>query len=154
MFLPTIMSSQAEATLPAQILIFNTSCSGVEQATQLSPLVPTDRDHLRIARGGPVLDMRWSLSIRAGRQSRNWIVDLSSNFPTATFDTFDVTTNFTHRTEWLPSNVNFRHVNVFKPVSEEFTQKYNIVHIRFFSPVVSRTGPGPVLKTLLQMLSE
>jgi hypothetical protein len=83
--------------------------------------------------------------------SRVWAVDLSSKLPSATFDAFDVTTNLIPRE--LPSNVHFKHLDVFEPVPEEFTGKYDIVHIRFFAPVVSNTGPDPVVKTALQMLS-
>ena len=72
----------------------------------------------------------------------------------ATLDAFDVTTNLIPREEWLPSNLNFQLLDVFKPVPEEYTAKYDIVHIRFFSPVVGKTGPVPVIGTALQMLSK
>jgi hypothetical protein len=86
--------------------------------------------------------------------SRIWAVDLSSKLPSATLDAFDVTTNLIPREEWLPSNVNFHRLDVFETVAEEFIEKYDIVHIRFFSPVVRNVGPEPVIKTALQMLSK
>jgi hypothetical protein len=50
--------------------------------------------------------------------------------------------------------VKFHNLDVFKPVPEEFTEKYGIVHIRFFSPVVGKTGPVPVIESALQLLSK
>jgi hypothetical protein len=43
----------ASANLNLQYFLF-----GWQTGYQLSPLIPTDRDHLRIARGGPVRGMR------------------------------------------------------------------------------------------------
>ncbi|KAE9378598.1 hypothetical protein N431DRAFT_433727 [Stipitochalara longipes BDJ] len=105
---------------------------------QLSPLIPTHNKNLRIA------DL--------GTGSGIWPVELSSEHPSATIDAFDVTTNLIPRAEWLPPNVHFHHLDVFEPVPAEYIGKYDIVHVRFFAPVVGKTGPEPVVKVALEML--
>jgi hypothetical protein len=49
--------------------------------------------------------------------------------------------------------VHFHHLDVFEPVPAEYIGKYDVVHIRFFAPVLGKTGPEPVVKFVLQMLS-
>jgi len=81
------------------------------------------------------------------------LVDLSSKVPaSATLDAFDVTTNLFPHSDWLPSNVKFHRLDVFEPVPSEFVGKYDLVHIRFFSPVLRDQGPEGVIKNVMQLL--
>jgi hypothetical protein len=86
--------------------------------------------------------------------SRIWLVDLSSKVPaSATLDAFDVTTDLFPHSTWLPSNVKFHRLDVFEPVPAEFVGKYDLVHIRFFAPVLRNQGPDAVIKNVMQLLS-
>ena len=53
----------------------------------------------------------------------------------------------------MPSNLSYHHLNVFEPVPEEYKGKYDVVHIRFFTPVVRNGDPGSVIRTALDLLS-
>jgi hypothetical protein len=53
----------------------------------------------------------------------------------------------------LPPNLNFHHLDVFEPVPEQYVGKYDVVHIRFFAPVVREGDPGPVIKNVMKLLS-
>ncbi|PMD37104.1 hypothetical protein L207DRAFT_636950 [Hyaloscypha variabilis F] len=123
----------ASARLNLQYFLF-----GWQTGFQISPLVPTNKENLMIA--------------DVGTGSGIWPVELSSKLPSATIDAFDVTKNLIPRAEWLPSNVHFHHLDVFEPVPAEYIGKYDVVHIRFFAPVLGKTGPEPVVKFVLQML--
>lgn len=54
--------------------------------------------------------------------------------------------------EWLPSNVDLRLVDMFRPVPDELVEKYDIIHIRHFVCVVKENNPTPLLQNLLRML--
>jgi hypothetical protein len=71
----------------------------------------------------------------------------------ATLDRFDLKTDLLPRIEWLPSNIAFHNLDVFEPIPEEFVGKYDIVHIRFFMPVVQNNDPLPILKNVIKLLS-
>jgi len=58
------------------------------------------------------------------------------------------------RTGWIPSDVHFHHLDVFEPVPAEYFGKYDLVHVRFLAPVVGKTGPEPVIKIAVEMLSK
>jgi len=83
-----------------------------------------------------------------------WPINLSPLVPaSATIHGFDLETDLLPRSEWLPSNVTWHHLDVFEPIPEDFVGKYDIVHIRFFAPVVQGGDPGPIIKNVMQLLS-
>jgi len=68
-------------------------------------------------------------------------------------DAFDITTDLIPHAKWRPENVSFQKLDIFKPIPEELKGKYDVVHIRFFLPVVGKTGPELAIKAALDMLS-
>ena len=54
----------------------------------------------------------------------------------------------------MPRNLAFHTLDVFEPVPEEYKGKYDVVHIRFFTPVVRKGDPGSVIRTALDLLSK
>ena len=81
-------------------------------------------------------------------------MDLSRKLPAwVTLHGFDLKTDLLPRSELMPSNLSFHHLSVFEPVPEQYTGKYDVVHIRFFTPVVQNGDPSVVVKCAMQMLS-
>ena len=81
-------------------------------------------------------------------------MDLSRKLPASvTLHGFDLKTDLLPRSELMPSNLSFHHLNVFEPVPEQYAGKYDVVHIQFFTPVVQKGDPSVVVKCAMQMLS-
>ena len=56
--------------------------------------------------------------------------------------------------EWLPDNITLRTLDVFAPISEDLKGRYDLVHVRLFLVVVQNYDPTPILKNLMDMLSQ
>lgn len=99
----------------------------------------------------PLLD---NTNLLIVNKNRIWLVDLALKVaPDTQLDAFDITTDLIPHAKWRPENVDFHKLDIFQPVPDEFKGKYDVVHIRFFSPVIGRTGPEPAIKAALDMLS-
>ena len=56
--------------------------------------------------------------------------------------------------EWLPDNITLRRLDVLEPISEDLKGKYDLVHVRLFLAVVQNHDPAPILRNLMDMLSQ
>ena len=76
--------------------------------------------------------------------------------PSAQLDGFDISLSQCPPKQWLPPNVSMQCMDAFSPVPPELVEKYDVVHISIFVAVVSvsKIGLVPLLKNLVQMLSE
>lgn len=54
----------------------------------------------------------------------------------------------------MPENLNFYVHDVMKPFPKDFHNQYDIVNIRFFSPVMSSSKVVPLLENFLSITSE
>lgn len=53
-----------------------------------------------------------------------WLVDLAKDLPYSALHGFDVNISQTPPKEWLPSNVSFGTLDIFKPIPESLIGKY------------------------------
>ena len=56
--------------------------------------------------------------------------------------------------EWLPDNITLRTLDVFAPILEDLKGRYDLVHVRLFLAVVQNYDPTPILRNLMDMLSQ
>lgn len=68
-------------------------------------------------------------------------------------DGFDISHAQFPPKEWLPSNVHLYTHDVFEPFPAEFHQAYDVVHVRFFMTLVNNESLGPLIRTLMTLLS-
>ena len=55
--------------------------------------------------------------------------------------------------EYLPKNVSLGIMDVFGDIPEDLVEKFDVVHVRAFGVVITRSDPMPLLKNLVSMLS-
>ncbi|KAI1773028.1 hypothetical protein F4818DRAFT_424653 [Hypoxylon cercidicola] len=81
-----------------------------------------------------------------------WLVDVSREFPEAQLDGLDYDIRQAPHQQWLPSNVNMRHWNIFDQVPDDLVGKYDYIHTRLLVLVVESKNPQPILRNLLKLL--
>lgn len=54
----------------------------------------------------------------------------------------------------LPDNVSLSNLDALGPIPEELVGRYDVMHISLFVMLVRNEDPGPVLESLMRMLSE
>jgi len=82
----------------------------------------------------------------------SWLIDISSSFPEAQLDGFDLTLDQTPHQNWLPKNITLRNWNIFEDPPEEVVGKYDFVHVRLLVVVIKEATTSLVLKNLLKLL--
>lgn len=85
---------------------------------------------------------------------RIWLSDLSSQLPeTSQLDGLDISFKATPPAEWLPSNLKLRRWDVREPVPEDLVEKYDFVHVRFFSFVLRNEEISEVAENIVRLIS-
>ena len=86
---------------------------------------------------------------------RCWLLELASQSPkTWHLEGLDVSTLNYPATEYLPSNISLKAVDILSDIPENLVGRFDVVHIRTFCIVVKNGDPVPLLRNLLKMLSE
>ena len=83
-----------------------------------------------------------------------WLVDVNRQLPSVHLDGFDNSVDQFPSKEWLPDNISLHRLDVLKPIPEELKGKYDLVHVRLFLAVVQDYDPMPILRNLMDMLSQ
>ena len=84
-----------------------------------------------------------------------WLVNLAKKVPASTtLHGFDIQSDGLPSPEWLSSNVSFHKLNILEPISEQFTEKYDVVHFRFLSLAVKNGNPSTLLSGAFQLPSK
>ena len=83
-----------------------------------------------------------------------WLINVNRQLPSAQLDGFDISVDQFPSKEWLPDNISLHRLNVLKPIPEELKGKYDLVHLRLFLAVVKNDNPAPILRNLMDMLSQ
>lgn len=83
-----------------------------------------------------------------------WLVDINRELPSVHLDGFDILVDQFPAKEWLPDNISLHRLDLLKPISEELKGKYDLVHVRLFLAVVQNYDPTPILRNLMDMLSQ
>ena len=83
-----------------------------------------------------------------------WLIDVNRQLPSVHLDGFDISVDQFPAKEWLPDNITLRRLDVLQPISEELKGKYDLVHVRLFLAVVQNYDPTPILRNLMDMLSQ
>lgn len=83
-----------------------------------------------------------------------WLVDVNRQLPSVHLDGFDNSVDQFPSKEWLPDNISLNRLDVLKPIPEELKGKYDLVHVRLFLAVVQDDDPTPILRNLVDMLSQ
>lgn len=81
-----------------------------------------------------------------------WLTEVARQMPDATFYGFDVNLSQAPPKEWLPSNVDLVHWNMFDEVPEDMLGRFDIVHVRLLILVVQNSDPRNVIRNLVNML--
>lgn len=85
---------------------------------------------------------------------RIWLIDISRQLTSARLDGFDVSIDQYPAKEWLRPNTSLQELNIHKPIPEDFKDKYDIVNVRLFLTVVKNDDPSPIIRNLMDMLSQ
>lgn len=83
-----------------------------------------------------------------------WLIDVNRQLPSVHLDGFDISVDQFPAKEWLPDKISLHRLDVLKPISEELKGKYDLVHVRLFLAVVQNYDPTPILRNLMNMLSQ
>ena len=83
-----------------------------------------------------------------------WLVDVNRRLPSVHLDGFDNSVDQFASKEWLPENISLHKLDVLKPITEDLKGKYDFVHVRLFLAVVQDDDPMPILRNLMDMLSQ
>ena len=83
-----------------------------------------------------------------------WLIDVNRRLPSVRLDGFDVSVEQFPAKEWLPDNIRLRRLDVLEPISEDLKGKYDLVHVRLFLAVVQNYDPTPIVRNLMDMLSQ
>ena len=83
-----------------------------------------------------------------------WLVDVNRQLPSVHLDGFDNSVDQFPSKEWLPENISLDRLDILKPIPEELKGKYDLVHVRLFLAVVQDDDPTPILRNLMDMLSQ
>ena len=83
-----------------------------------------------------------------------WLVDVNRQLPSVHLDGFDNSIDQFPSKGWLPDNISLNRLDVLKPIPEELKGKYDLVHVRLFLAVVQDDDPTPILRNLMDMLSQ
>ena len=83
-----------------------------------------------------------------------WLVDVNRQLPSVHLDGFDNSIDQFPSKGWLPDNISLSRLDVLKPIPEELKGKYDLVHVRLFLAVVQDDDPTPILRNLMDMLSQ
>ena len=106
---------------------------------------------LERVQGEPLPAAEWYITLSC---SSIWLIDVNRQLPSVHLDGFDISVDQFPVKEWLPGNMSLHRLDLFKPVSEELRGKYDLVHVRLFLAVVQNYDPTPILRNLMDMLSQ
>ncbi|MCJ1355331.1 MAG: hypothetical protein MMC33_005322 [Icmadophila ericetorum] len=82
-----------------------------------------------------------------------FLLDLADSLPPSTqLHGFDIDLTQCPPKPWLPANVNLRTLDVYDEPSEDLSEQYDIIHIRFFLCVIKNNDPTLILQKMLRML--
>lgn len=81
-----------------------------------------------------------------------WLVDLAKDLPSSALHGFDVNIAQVPPKEWLPSNVSFGTLDIFKPIPENLIGKYDVVHVQLLLCVVQDHELQSVIRRLSKLL--
>ncbi|KAL8818343.1 MAG: hypothetical protein Q9191_007962, partial [Dirinaria sp. TL-2023a] len=96
----------------------------------LHPSIPTDKANLKIAD-----------------------VATGTGLPEAEVDGFDISLDQLPPQDHLPKNIKFGLLNILEDVPQQLQGRYDIVHCRMMSLVLTTGDPVPMFRNLLSMLS-
>jgi hypothetical protein len=85
---------------------------------------------------------------------RIWLIDISRQLTSARLDGFDISADQYPAQEWLRPNMSLQVLDVHKPIPEDLKGKYDIVNVRLFLAVVINDDPSPIIKNLMEMISQ
>jgi hypothetical protein len=69
-------------------------------------------------------------------------------------DGFDISDEqFPHKSN-VPSNIKFQIMDALSKVPDEFVEKYDVVHMRFFACVIRGGNTAPLIQHAIQLLSK
>lgn len=88
-------------------------------------------------------------------QNRIWLLDVASKLPPSSqLDGFDITNiHFPHQ-DFLYKNMSLGVMDIMNGPPQQLLEKYDIVHVRFFSSQEHGTNPAGMLKNCLKILSK
>lgn len=88
-------------------------------------------------------------------RNRTWLLDLANKVPPSTqLHGFDTTGIYYPHTSFLAPNMSLGLMDIMNGPPQELLEKYDIVHIRFFSSEVHGTNPKGMLDNCLKILSK
>lgn len=82
-----------------------------------------------------------------------WLIDVSSDLPSAQLDGFDVSEEQYPCKAWLPSHISLSHLDITKEIPSRLEGVYDLVHVQLFLCVVQKDGPTAILKEMYKLLS-
>ncbi|KAK5993522.1 N-methyltransferase tcpN [Cladobotryum mycophilum] len=105
----------------------------------LDPEIPVS-PHMRIA--------------EIGTGTAVWLLDVASELPeTVQLDGYDISGDqFPHQSQ-LPANVTLGTMDAFGPMPPQLIEQYDVVHMRYFAPVVKDNDPSVVIKNVVKLLT-
>lgn len=104
----------------------------------LHPSIPTDKAGLKIA------DVATGTGV--------WVFEIASSLPQAQVDGFDISLDQLPPQDHLPENIKFDLLNILEDVPQHLQGRYDIVHCRMMSLVLTTGDPMPMFRNLLSML--
>lgn len=81
-----------------------------------------------------------------------WLAEVAHELLNAKVDGFDIDLTHAPPKEWLPSNTQLKHWNIFDDPPDELLGKYDIVHVRLLMLVVENSDPRPIIRNLVKIL--
>ena len=82
-----------------------------------------------------------------------WLIDVSSELPSAQLDGFDISEEQYPCKAWLPSHISLSHLDITKEIPPHLEGVYDLVHVQLFLCVVQKDGPAAILKEMYKLLS-
>lgn len=82
-----------------------------------------------------------------------WLIDVSTELPSAQLHGFDVSEDQYPSKSWLPSQVSLSQLDITKEIPPNLEGTYDLVHVQLFLCVVQKDGPAAILKELYKLLS-
>lgn len=81
-----------------------------------------------------------------------WLRSITSIYPHALLDGFDVSLAQCTHPNWLPANLRLYEWNVFDEPRDDIVGVYDIVHVRLLFTVVRDNDPAPIVENLIKLL--
>lgn len=83
-----------------------------------------------------------------------WALDVAKQYPKASLQGFDISTEQYPHSRWLPRNVTLGTLDLLKPMPEPLRGKYDIVHLGVVACIVENSDPCTFLDNILLLLSK